>query len=397
MSLEVIRSRFAALLQGDKFIWLIATLLALVSILVVYSSSEALAMRQNAGTESFLVKHVVILVSSMVLMYVCHNINFTRYSKYSKYMLIAAIIMLAYTLLFGANINGAARWIKIPFIGITVQTSDFAKVALIMYVARTLALMQEAAADPKNPAKQISLSELVLPILMVCGLIAPVDLSTALSLFFTCMLLMIIGSANLRDIFSLLMLGLGLFACLVALEDYIPAIRVKTWESRVSDFFTAPADLTTAEMGGQVIQAKMAIAKGGLLGAGPGNGTQAHFLPHAYSDYIFCIIIEEYGFIGAVAVLALYLMLLLRCIRLVTKSPKAFGSMLAIGFCLAIIVQAFIHMSVNVSLVPVTGLTLPFVSMGGTSLIFTGIMFGIILSVSRYIETTANPEDLAAK
>jgi cell division protein FtsW len=397
MSLEVIRSRIAALLQGDKFIWLVATLLALVSVLVVYSSAEALAMRNNAGTESFLVKHLVILVSAMVLMYACHNINFTRYARYSKILMIAAILLLAYTLLFGANINGAARWIKIPFVGITIQTSDFAKVALIMYVSRTLALMQEAAANPKEAKLQVGLGELVIPILAICGLIAPVDLSTALSLFLTCMLLMIIGSANLRDIFSLFMLGVGLFACLVALEEYVPSIRVNTWESRIRDFFTAPADLTQSELGSQVMQAKMAIAKGGLFGAGPGNGTQAHFLPHAYSDYIFCIIIEEYGIIGAIVVIALYLMLLMRCIRLVTKSPKAFGSMLAIGFCLTIIVQAFIHMSVNVSLVPVTGLTLPFVSMGGTSLIFTGVMFGIILSVSRYIETTTNIEQPAAK
>lgn len=379
MSLELIRSRVSALLQGDKVIWLIVTLMALVSVLVVYSSSEALALRQGEETERFLVKHLVLLVGGLTMMYACHLVNFMRYARMSTLLMAMVVPLLLYTLVLGVEINDARRWIRIPFVGITFQTSDLAKIVLIMYVARTIALMQERA---------VSLSELIMPVLVVCGLIAPADLSTALSIFFTCVLLMFIGKVSLRDVLSLFMLGVGLFACLVALEDYFPSIRVDTWAARLRDFAAGVSD----DSNDQVLQAKMAIAKGGFFGMGPGNGTQAHFLPNAYSDYIYCIIIEEYGIIGAAAVLALYLMLLVRCIRLVTRSPKTFGAMLAIGFCFSIVVQAFIHMAVNVNLVPVTGLTLPFMSMGGTSLMFTGIALGIILSVSRYIETTAEAE-----
>ena len=379
MSIEIITRRISALLQGDKLIWLTVSLLSLVSVLVVYSSSEALALRRNADGGSLLVKHVTLLVMGMAVMYGCHMINFMRYAKASTWLLWIAVLLLIYTLLFGPTINEARRWIFVPFVGITVQTSDFAKVVLVMYTARTIALMQE---------KTVSLSELVLPVLLVCGLIAPSDLSTSLSMFFTAVLLMFIGRVELRDVFALFMLGLSLFACLIIMYDYFPAsIRVDTWISRLSDFATGAGN---ASADSQVLQAKMAIAKGGIFGVGPGNGTQAHFLPHAYSDYIFCIVIEEYGLFGAIAVIGLYLLLLIRCIRLVTRSPKTFGAMLAIGLCFSIITQAFIHMAVNVNLVPVTGLTLPFLSMGGTSLMFSGIAMGMILSVSKYVETVGS-------
>lgn len=376
MDFNTIRSRFSAILQGDKMIWMCVTILALFSILTVYSSAEALANRGGAQTESFLIKHIVLLMGALILMYICHLINYMRYARLSTILLIIAIPMLFYTLVLGATINDATRWIRIPFIGVTFQTSDFAKIALITYTARTISLMQD---------RKVNVGELLIPILLVCILIAPSDLSSSMILFFTCLLLMFIGRVQMRDVFTLFMLGIGVFAILVALAEYFPIIRVDTWVNRLQEFVTQ-TDAVSGEEQLQVLQAKMAIAKGGLLGVGPGNGEQAHFLPHGYSDYIFCIIIEEYGLLGAFFVIALYLTLLIRCIRLVTRSPKAFGAMLAIGLCLSLVIQAFTHMAVNVGLFPVTGLTLPFVSMGGTSLIFTGISLGIMLSVSRYIE-----------
>ncbi len=245
-----------------------------------------------------------------------------------------------------------------------------------MYTARTLSLMQR---------KAVPLGELVIPVLLVCGLIAPSDLSSALILFFTCALLMFVGRLEMRNVFSLFMLGIGAFAVLIMLSEFLPGIiRVATWEQRLYDFWVgAEGDQF------QVEQAQMALAQGGFFGVGPGNAQQAHFLPHSYSDYIFCVIVEEYGTLGAFIIIGLYITLLLRCIRLVTRSPKAFGAMLALGLCFSLVIQAFVHMAVNVNLLPVTGLTLPFVSMGGTSLLFTGISLGIILSVSKYIETTA--------
>jgi cell division protein FtsW len=375
--INILQSRIAALLQGDKFIWVVVGLLAIISVLTVYSSAEVLANRSNSYTESFLVKHLVLLGGAVLLMYIAHLVNYMRYARLSAILLVIAIPLLIYTMTFGIELNGARRWIRIPFVNLSFQTADFAKMALILYVARTISLMQNSRS---------SLLELVVPVLAVCVLIAPYDLSNALILFFTCLLLMFIGRVDLRNVFSLLMLGVGLFAILVILSDFMPGIRADTWISRLRDFM----DGSAAADSFQVEQAKMAIARGGVLGVGPGNGVQAHFLPHSYSDYIYCIIIEEYGIIGGFLVIILYMTLLVRCIRLVTRSPKAFGAMLALGLCLSLVIQAFAHMAVSVNLMPVTGLTLPFVSMGGTSLLFTGASLGIILSVSRYIENSSS-------
>lgn len=375
MDVKFIQTKVGALLQGDKVIWLVIGLLAILSVLTVYSSAEALALRTGVNTESFLAKHIILLFAAVVLIYICHMVNYVRYGRLSVILLVIAIPLLVYTQLLGETYNEATRWIRIPLIGVTFQTSDFAKIALIMYVARTLSLMQ---------SKQVALGELMVPVLLVCGLIAPSDLSSALILFFTCLLLMFIGRVEMRSVFSLLMLGVGAFAVLIMLAEFFPMrIRVSTWIKRLEDFWVSSGSQF------QVEHAQMAIAQGGFFGVGPGNAQQAHFLPHSYSDYIFCVILEEYGTLGAFLMIALYITLLLRCIRLVTRSPKAFGAMLALGLCFSLVIQAFVHMAVNVNLLPVTGLTLPFVSMGGTSLLFTGISFGIILSVSKYIETSA--------
>lgn len=373
MDIKFIRTKIGALLQGDKMIWLIIGLLSLLSLLTVYSSAEALALRKGTDTESFLIKHLVLLTGAIGLIYICHLFNHQKFARLSAILLVCAIPLLMYTQLLGVTFNQASRWIRIPFIGITFQTSDFAKIALIMYTARTLSLMQN---------RKVALAELMVPVLIVCGLIAPSDLSSALMLFFTCLLLMFIGRVEMRNVFSLLMLGVGAFSVLIMLASFFPkAIRVDTWVNRLRDFWEG-----SAAQQYQVEQAQMAIAQGGFFGLGPGNAEQAHFLPHSYSDYIFCVIIEEYGMIGALLTMLLYIVLLLRCVRLVTRSPKAFGALLAFGLCISMVIQAFVHMAVNVNLLPVTGLTLPFVSMGGTSLVFTGISFGIILSVSKQIE-----------
>lgn len=376
MELNQTNKRLSTLLQGDKVIWLVIGLLAIFSVLTVYSSAEALALRTGTDTESFLVKHIVLLIAAVALIYICHLVSYVKYGRLSTILLVLAVPMLLYTQLLGETFNQATRWIRIPFIGVTFQTSDFAKIALIMYTARTLSLMQK---------QKIALGELIIPIILVCGLIAPSDLSSALILFFTCALLMFVGRVEMRNVFSLIMLGVGAFAVLIMLSEFLPGIiRVDTWQSRLYDFWVGDAGNQF-----QVEQAQMALAQGGFFGVGPGNAQQAHFLPHSYSDYIFCVIVEEYGTFGAMLTITLYITLLLRCIRLVTRSPKAFGAMLALGLCLSLVIQAFVHMAVNVNLLPVTGLTLPFVSMGGTSLLFTGISLGIILSVSKYIETTA--------
>jgi cell division protein FtsW len=376
---EILRNRVAALMQGDRIIWLVIAMLAIFSVLTVYSSADVLAQRNNFYTESYLVRHVVLMLGAVVVMYVAHMVNYMQYARWSTVLIAIAIPMLIYTMFFGVNINGASRWIRLPFVGITFQTSDFAKLAIILYVARTVALMQ---------TKKLAQIELLGPVLATVILIAPYDLSNALVLFLTCVMQMFIGKVKLRNLFSLIMLGFGLFAMLIIMSEIFPAIRVDTWISRLKVFFEGGSPEDTF----QLLQAKMAVAKGGFLGVGPGNGVQSYFLPHAYSDYIYCIIIEEYGMIGGALVLMLYMMLVIRTIRMVNKSPKAFGSMLAMGLTLSITIQAFAHIAVNVNLMPVTGLTLPFVSLGGTSLMFTGISLGIVLSVSRQIEKSTEKE-----
>jgi cell division protein FtsW len=217
---------------------------------------------------------------------------------------------------------------------------------------------------------------------MVCGLIAPANLSTSMVLFVTCIALMFIGRVRPRFIFLLALLGVVLFAGLIVVGEFFPSlVRVDTWMSRVSDY------VYNADGGYQVQQAKIAIANGGWVGVGPGNSISRNFLPYVYADFIYPLICEEYGFIGGLFILSLYVILFFRTVAMVTRSPKAFGAFLAIGLSLSLVIQAMANIAVSVHLVPATGLTLPMISMGGTSIIFTSVALGIILSVSKYIET----------
>jgi len=283
--------------------------------------------------------------------------------------------LLAFTLFNGVQIREARRWVELPIIGLSFQPSDIAKLALMLYVARTMSLMHQGAIK--------SIWIVFLPILVVCGLIAPSDLSTALIIFLTSLIVMFIGSVNKSNMWYLFLLGVGIFSALILMADAFPdLIRLDTWTSRIEQFISGENTSNPT----QIEQAKIAIAKGGFFGVGPGNGAQADNIAHAYSDFIFVIIIEEYGLFGALIVMGLYLGLLMRCVRMVTRNPKRFGSLLALGLCIMLVLQAFAHMAVNVNLLPVTGLTLPLISLGGTSLILTCVSLGIILSVSRYLE-----------
>lgn len=379
--MSTIATRLYAELRGDRAIWGIVAILAIFSLLAVYSSTGTLAYKERGGnTEAFLLKHGLILVGGLVLTYVCHLLHYMKYSRSAPVLLLLSIPLLVYTIAFGADINDARRWIQVPLVGITFQTSDFAKLALIIYIARAISTKQDYIKDFKSAFLPI-----IVPIIIICGLIAPADLSSALVLFVTCLLMMFVGRVAIQYILLLLMLGVMTFSFLVLLGNFFPeVIRVDTWVSRVRDFVLNP------EGGYQIQQAKIAIANGEWLGLGPGNSIQRNFLPSPYSDFIYSIICEEYGIIGGGIIISLYLLLLFRVTSLVTKSPKAFGAMLAMGLAVSLTIQAFANIAVSVHLVPVTGLTLPMVSMGGTSVLFTCISFGIILSISKYIETISN-------
>lgn len=364
-------------LKGDRSVWLIVLLLSLFSLLIVYSTSGSQVYKFNTshGTEYYLIRQLVFIGAGLLLTYTAYRLHYMVYAKLAPILMVIAVPLLVYTALFGPEINDASRWIKIPILELSFQTSDFAKVALIMFVARSLAIRQDYIKDFRGAFLPI-----IAPVILFCALIAPSNLSTAALLFVTCFLMMFIGRISFKYVVLLVLLGAVVFAGLFILGQYFPEhFRVETWMSRINDFLYSDGSF-------QVQQSKIAIAEGGMFGLGPGNSIQRNLLPYAYADFIYAIICEEYGFIGGVLILLMYLWLLIRTVSLVTRCPKTFGAMLAIGLTLNIVITAFANIAVSVKLVPATGLTLPMISMGGTSFLFTCVSFGIILSVSRYVE-----------
>jgi cell division protein FtsW len=371
--------------KGDRVIWMIAILLSLLSLLAVYSSIVALAYKhQNGETEYYLFKHGKLILLGFGLMWLTHRIPYIYFSRISQIMLIISIPLLLYTLLHGASLNEANRWIAIPGIGLTFQSSDFAKLALIMYIARIVTQKQNELADFKAV-----LIHIMGPVFVICGLILPANFSTAAILLCTCLILMFIGRVPFKHIAKVLGIAIVGFGFLLMLGHFFPKTlpRLQVWENRIEEFLKGKEE-ADPDKSYQANHAKIAIATGGWRGLGPGNSTQRNFLPQAYSDFIYSIIIEEYGsIIGGIGIVLLYMMLLYRGVRVATKSQKTFGTLLAFGLVFSLIFQGLINMAVAVNLFPVTGQPLPFLSMGGTSLLFSSISIGIILSVSRETET----------
>ncbi|WP_276088828.1 FtsW/RodA/SpoVE family cell cycle protein [Pedobacter sp. JY14-1] len=365
--------------KGDRWIWLIIILLSLISIMVVYSSTSTLAFKRGVGVEKLLLtKHVVFVLIGIAMIYVSHLLDYRYYAGISKVLMIITIPLLIYTLIFGANVNDASRWVKIPVIGLTFQTSDLAKLSLITFLARMLTRKQENIKDVR---------EAFIPIMgSVCAvfvLIAWANMSTALMLFGVSILLLIIGRISIKQI---MLVCAGGFVLLLFVAFLGP--RKEVYISRINTFLHP--ERQNSDKTFQSDHSKIALASGGFFGKGPGNSIEKNFLPHPYSDFVFAMIIEEYGTAGGVIVMVLYLVLLYRCIKIVTRAPKAFGALLAAGLGFSLTIQAFANMAVAVGLGPVTGVPLPLVSMGGTSLLFTSIAFGIILSVSKDIEENEN-------
>ena len=360
---------------GDRIIWAVVVLLSLYSILAVYSTSGILVFR-NPGSSSayFAIRHGLFLAAGFIIIYITHLIPYKYFSRLAQLMLVAAIPLLIITLFFGKNINEASRWLEIPVLGMSFQTSDFAKLALIMFVARVLSQEQENIKDFYRAFLPV-----IVPVGIICLLILPEDLSTALILFMTCVVMMYIGRIHTKYLGLLFLVGIltiSLYITIVIITE--KEGRIGTWQNRIESYFDKDVENY------QVQQAKIAIASGGFFGKLPGNSTQRNFLPHPYSDFIYAVIIEEYGLLlGGIPLLLLYLILLYRAGVIVRKSTRTFPAFLALGLTLGLVAQAFVHMAVAVNLLPVTGQPLPMISMGGTSMIFTSISIGMILSVSR--------------
>jgi cell division protein FtsW len=367
--------------HGDRVIWGIVITLSLISLMVVYSSTGTLAYKVAHGhAEKFLFKQLSFFVVGFALMWLAHRIDFNKYNKYAVILFLISIPLLALTLAFGATLNDGARWIKIPGVGLTIQSSDVAKLALFMFLARQLSKFQSTITDLKVVTKQ-----LFVPLILIVVLIAPANLSTSLMIGFICCVLFFIGRVKFAHI-ALLGISILLFLLFIYGISKITGVgRATTWESRIMQKYGGQKD---EQKEYQALQARIAIAKGGFFGVGPGNSTQRNFLPHPYSDMVYPIIIEEYGMLGGIFVLMLYMIFLWRSIVIFKRCPYAFGAFLAIGLSLTLVFQAFLNMAVGVGLAPVTGQTLPLISMGGSSVLFTSVTIGIILSVSKFVDET---------
>jgi cell division protein FtsW len=392
---EEVSNNIVSKTRGDKMIWAIVIILTLASLLLVYSSTGSLAYRMSKSNESYLFKQFAFIILGLFIIYFAHRINYTIYSRVALYIFLISIPLLLYTLLFGVQLNAGSRWIKLPVINMTFQTSDLAKLALFMYLSRMLSRKQDVIKDFKK-----GFLPLIIPVVLICLLIAPANLSTALLIFGTSMMLLFIGRVSTKHILATAAVAMIPIILLItiAVTTYdkeakkatkqtssVKLKRLSTWISRIQTFIYSEKTDDNEKLY-QINQAKIAIAKGGLFGNGPGNSVQRNFLPHCYSDFIYAIIIEEYGFVGATFMLIIYLLFLYRCIRLYRKCPFAFGAFLALALSFTLVIQAITNMGVNVGLFPNTGVTLPLVSMGGSSFIFTCLSIGIILSVARNVE-----------
>ncbi len=372
--------------RGDPVIWVVILFLSIFSLLAVYSSTGSLAYKYQGGNTSYyILKHATILLMGLVITYVTHLIPYKYFSRISQMLLYLAIPLLLITLVYGVTRNQASRWLSVPGLSLTFQTSDIAKLAIVMYTARILSKKQDNIKDFKGAFRP-----LITPLLLVCALVLPANLSTSMLIFATVFILMFIGRVKMAYLFGLIgiiVLLVGSFIAIALSNNWQG--RIGTWKNRIENYVSSDQ-----EDNYQVSQAKIAIVSGGLVKLRPGKSMQRNFLPHPYSDFIYAIIIEEYGLVGGVIVLALYLYLLFRSAVLVRKSPRTFPAFLAVGLAVMITFQALINMAVVVNILPVTGQPLPMISMGGSSLLFTCVALGIIQSVSRGIK---NQQEAAEK
>lgn len=376
--------------RGDRYLWGLIALFMLISLLSVYSSSVSVAYASHHGnTFYFLRTQFIMLMLGLLIIVVTHWIPYIKYMQFAAIGLGVAVILLGITLVAGVSINEATRWLEIPVIGLKLQTSDIAKVALVLYLARGLTIYQH---ELKN-FRTVTI-RLVVPVAIVCMLIMPENLSTAVMIFMISMIILFIGRVPIKFLMAYAGLGLAavlLFASLLVIikkDDN----RVQVWKNRIETYFSGES---SPDADYQSNQAKIAISTGKLFGKLPGGSTQRNMLPQSNSDFIFAIIVEEYGLFGAIIVILSYLALMFRGIQIARKCDYAFPALMVLGLTVMIVFQAFLNMLVAVGLFPVTGQTLPMISWGRTSVIVISFSLGAILSVSRVMNARERREQLS--
>lgn len=364
-------------IEGDRSLWVIAILLALFSLMPVYSASSNISFLYGTrSTGSMLLSHGGFLLLGILIIYGTHRMNYRHFGALSLVLLPVSVILLVYTLVQGHSVANASRWIVIPFVERTFQPSALAGIVLMLYLARGLTKLK----PEKLKRFKSSFLPLLGPVFLICGLILPANFSTAALIFGASMILLFAGGYPLRHLGLISATGVAVLGLFLLLVMAFPGMsnRVDTWQSRVESFWSGES-----EENYQVTKAKMAIAEGNLLGKGPGKSIQKNFLPQSNSDFIYAVIVEEFGAIGGVLVVFFYVLLLIRTLIIATRAPSRFGSLAAMGAGLIIITQAMVNLGVAVNILPVTGQTLPLISAGGTSVWMTCFALGVILSISR--------------
>ena len=375
--------------KGDRAIWGLVVLFMVYSLLAVYSSSVNVAFRSHGGnTTYFLRSQFFMLLLSLVIIVIVHYLPYRIYFSLAGLLLIIAAGLLVLTLVFGARVNEATRWLVIPGTGFRLQTSDVAKVALVIYLARTLARYQGELNNFMLVTKYF-----MIPVAVICALIMPENLSTSVLVFGVCMIILFIGRVPVKFLLAYVGLAIaGVIILTLFLSIFTKDNRVEVWKNRIENHFAGKGD---DDSNFQSNQAKIAISTGGLFGKAPGRSTQRNMLPQSNSDFIFAIIIEEYGlFLGAIPLILAYMILLFRGIAIAKKCDTAFPAFLVLGLIIMIVVQAMINMMVAVGIMPVTGQTLPMVSWGRTSVLMMSFSIGAILSVSRVVNARIRKEEL---
>ncbi len=379
--------RFGNIFKGDRIIWGLIVVFLVYSLLAVYSSSVSVAFASHGGNTGYFLKWQILMIfASLIIILIVHHLPTKVFFQLAGFFVLVSIVLLILTLIIGVRVNEAARSLIIPGTDFRIQTSDVAKVSLVIYLARMLSRQLHDLNDFKLTTRVF-----IVPIGIICALILPQNLSTAILIFGICMIILFIGRVPLKFIFAWIGIGLAaviLFA--VILDATTDTSRVSTWKARIENFVSGEDD---GDGDYQANQAKIAIATGGLIGKAPGNSVQRNMLPQSNSDFIFAIIIEEYGLLfGALPLLFLYLILLFRGIAIARKCETAFPAFLVLGLTIMIVVQAIVNMAVAVGLIPVTGQTLPMISWGRISMGITSISLGAILGVSRVVNAKARQE-----
>jgi cell division protein FtsW len=366
-------------LEGDRAIWILSILMLAFSLVTVYSFVPVLVKTEGGTPFKYLFKHFIYVLIGLVLMYWVHRTNPVNLSRLARFLYFLSIALLIFTFFFGVSINNASRWIRIPVISLTFQTSDFAKLALVIFMARTMVKKRELLDDWKKGFWPV-----LWPVLLTCGLIAKDNFSTAMIIFAIAITLMFVGQVRIKMIAATILAGVVGFGMIILLHKALPDLnllpRLETWENRI---FNRVAEEKSILDNIQSINAELAIHNGGIIGEGVGKGKLKLYTAEAYADFFYASFVEEFGLIGGAALVFIYLILLFRVIRIGLKSERLFETYVAVGIGLLLITQASVNMLVCTGIFPVTGQNMPFLAMGGSALVMVCLSLGIILSISR--------------